>query len=112
MDSFDALLRALADELPETLRQTAQEIGDDLLSDSRDEVPYQEGDLSRSGQVTVETTAEGVAVAVSYDTPYAVIQHEATDFAHQDGRKADYLGGPLRENSRTYLEYIQRAILG
>ena len=108
---FDDLLGQLADRLPEKLRQAAQEVGDDLLSDSRDEVPYDQGDLSRSGKVTVEATGTGATVAVSYDTPYAAIQHEATDFAHQDGRKAHYLGDPLRENSRKYLEHLQRTVL-
>jgi bacteriophage HK97-gp10 putative tail-component len=108
---FEALLAQLAAQLPQKLRQAGQEVGDDLLSDSRDEIPYDQGDLSRSGKVTVEATGSNVEVAVSYDTPYAVIQHEATDFAHQDGRKAHYLGDPARENSRKYLEHIERVVL-
>ena len=112
MQDFDALLTDLIGQLPAALKQAGQEVGDDLLSDSRDEVPYDQGDLSRSGKVTVEVTGDSLEVAVSYDTPYARIQHEATDFAHQDGRKAGYLGDPLRANALKYLEHLTRGVLG
>ncbi|SJN34160.1 hypothetical protein [Mycetocola reblochoni] len=42
---------------------------------------------------------------VSYDTPYAVIQHERLDFHHSEGQ-AKYLEGPLEENRGTLQELI------
>lgn len=81
-----------------------------LLSDSRDLVPYDQGDLSRSGAVSMDTAGSEVEGQVSYDTPYAVIQHEAEEFRHQDGRTANYLGGPLRANSDRYLAHIRAEV--
>lgn len=52
-------------------------------------VPIEEGTLSRSGHVSVDRQAR-VAQA-SYDTPYAVVQHEDPTLVHDEGRKAKYL---------------------
>lgn len=52
------------------------------------------------GSAQVEPADSGHLVAeVSYDTPYAVIQHEALSFRHTVGG-AKYLEGPLRENGQ------------
>jgi hypothetical protein len=44
--------------------------------------------------------------AVSYDTPYAVRQHEELSYRHDPGRTAKYLEGPLREEKDTILAII------
>jgi hypothetical protein len=36
-----------------------------------------------------------LTAAVSYDTPYAVVQHERLDFRHAPGRTAKYLENSL-----------------
>lgn len=59
-----------------------------ILGLSQDRVPIEEGTLERSGQVT--TDGAGV-VAVSYDTPYAIRQHEDLNLRHDSGRAAKYL---------------------
>ncbi|TYB50237.1 hypothetical protein FXF51_56775 [Nonomuraea sp. PA05] len=75
-----------------------------LLQASREEVPHEEGTLERSGTTSVDASAlEG---AVSYDTPYAVIQHEALDFKHDAGRKAKYLEDPFDAEAGTMNELI------
>lgn len=63
-----------------------------LLQVSRTEVPHEQGDLERSGAVTQDRTQD--TVAVSYDRPYAVIQHEELSYRHAPGRKAKYLEDP------------------
>lgn len=95
-----------------TGRQAVHEAVDDLLAESRDEIPYDQGDLSNSGLAATEIDGDQVHGAVGYDTPYAVIQHEAEEFQHQDGRKAQYLGDPLRANANRYLDHIAAAIRG
>lgn len=47
---------------------------------------------------------------VYYDTPYAVIQHEALDFQHKAGRQAKYLEEPLYANSGKVQKLIGEAI--
>lgn len=71
--------------------------GEHVLKLSRDIVPLEEGTLERSGMVSDDGKG---TVAVSYDTPYAVRQHEDLDLHHDPGRSAKYLekaaaeGGP------------------
>ncbi|MFI0897752.1 hypothetical protein [Streptomyces sp. NPDC020983] len=57
------------------------------LGVSNQRVPLREGTLERSGKVTVE----GLNGAISYDTVYAVRQHEELDWQHLPGRRAKYL---------------------
>lgn len=83
---------------------------EDLLRQSRNEVPYDQGDLSNSGKVTVVRRDDEVEGAVSFDTPYAVVQHEDPTLQHQDGRKAKYLGDPLRENAPRYHTYVANRV--
>jgi hypothetical protein len=66
-----------------------------LLGESNLLVPHEEGDLERSGTVSGdEATGE---VAVSYDRPYAVRQHEELTYRHDEGRQAKYLEQPMHD---------------
>ena len=62
--------------------------GEHILNLSNQRVPLEEGTLERSGVVTDDGKG---AVAISYDTPYAVPQHERMDYRHAAGRSAKYL---------------------
>jgi hypothetical protein len=75
-----------------------------LLQVSREEVPHEEGTLERSGTTSMDESA--LRGAVSYDTPYDVIQHERLDFKHDSGRKAKYLEDPFDAEQDTMLELI------
>lgn len=77
-----------------------------LLGTSRAQVPKDEGTLERSGAVT----PNGLHATVSYDTPYAVIQHEATDFHHPRGGNAKYLEQPMGAERATMAALINQAI--
>lgn len=73
------------------LRKAAEHI----LQVSRSQVPHEEGTLENSGTASVDSNA--LRGAVSYDTPYAVRQHEELDWRHDNGRKAKYLEDPMRD---------------
>lgn len=60
-----------------------------ILQVANTHVPNEEGTLERSGRATVDDSAG--RAAVSYDTPYAVPQHERLDYRHSGGRTAKYL---------------------
>lgn len=64
-----------------------------VLQQSQEVVPLDESPLMQSGTASVDEAS--LTAAVSYDTPYAVRQHEALDFRHAPGRTAKYLEGPL-----------------
>lgn len=66
---------------------------DHLAAVSKQQVPLDQGPLKNSCYVDVNE--DGSQGTVSYDTPYAVIQHENLKFNHQRGRKAKYLEDPV-----------------
>lgn len=75
-----------------------------VLQVSRTRVPIEEATLERSGTATVDEQA--LTGAVSYDTPYAVRQHEELTYRHDAGRSAKYLEGPLTEEADAVGEII------
>lgn len=75
-----------------------------VLAESRKVVPIEEATLERSGVATVDETR--LTAAVSYDTPYAVRQHEELGYRHDAGRTAKYLERPLTEQADTVAEII------
>ncbi|WP_028183465.1 hypothetical protein [Salinispora arenicola] len=81
--------------------------GEHLLQTSSGLVPHEEGDLERSGEVSSDPGSG--TVAVSYDRPYAVKQHEDLTLRHDDGRQAKYLEGPMSTERDVMLALVMRA---
>ena len=83
-----------------------------ILTESRKQVPLEEGTLERSGAASVD--AASLTAAISYDTVYAVRQHEELTWRHTQGRKAKYLEDPLNAEHDTAMRIvaaeIQRAL--
>lgn len=69
---------------------------DHVLGEANAVVPLDEGPLQHSGTASVDEST--LTAAVSYDTPYAVRQHEELDYRHAPGRQAKYLEQPLNAN--------------
>lgn len=91
------------DDIPDAARKGQLLAGEHILGLSRDRVPIEEGTLERSGQVT--TDGKGT-VAVAYDTPYAVRQHEDLGLRHDQGRQAKFLETALADGKKDALELI------
>lgn len=81
-----------------------------VLGEARKIVPHDEGTLERSGRASNEKTRTGARASVSFDTPYAVVNHEDLSFRHKKGRKAKYLETPLNKNKGTIREIVAAAI--
>ncbi|WP_425829296.1 minor capsid protein [Streptomyces fractus] len=96
----NAALRGTREGAARGLRLAAEHV----LGVSRAQVPIREGTLERSGTASVDEV--DLTAAVSYDTPYAVRQHEETTYRHDAGRKAKYLEDPLNEQAGTVAELI------
>ncbi|EPH40337.1 hypothetical protein ABT390_13520 [Streptomyces aurantiacus] len=96
----DAALAATRQGAARGLRLAAEH----ALEVSRRRVPIEEATLERSGTATVDESA--LTAAVSYDTPYAVRQHEEMTYRHDAGRTAKYLEGPMVEEADTVAEII------
>ena len=95
--NFDAVEKAVA----EASDRAALLAGEHVLTESRRLVPIEEGTLERSGQVDTERQGSASVAAISYNTPYAVRQHEEMDFRHDEGRQAKYLEQPLEGEAAT-----------
>lgn len=79
-----------------------------ILEEANRIVPIEEGTLLRSGVASMD---EGqLRAAVSYDTPYAVRQHEEMSYEHDAGRQAKYLEQPINSERGKVTELIAREI--
>lgn len=68
-----------------------------VLAESNKLVPLEEGTLEQSGRVLM--APDGAQGAVTYDTPYAVRQHEDLTYKHLPGRQAKYLETAMNQNA-------------
>lgn len=76
--------------------------GNVILKESNQRAPLEEGALVESGKVIVH----GQQVTISYDTPYAIKQHEDLRLHHPNGRRAKFLESALKENTNTVQQYV------
>lgn len=81
-----------------------------VLTESNKSVPLDEGTLLRSGVVSMD--AANLRGAVSYDTPYAVRQHEEITWRHAPGRHAKYLENAVNSNQRQIAAIMQSHLRG
>lgn len=72
------------------------------LGEAKKIIPLDEGTLERSGRVDVD----GLNGAISFDTVYAVVQHERLDYRHAPGRQAKYLEQPMNTERETMLQLM------
>lgn len=79
-----------------------------ILEKSNERVPIEDLRLMRSGKVT----QEGDIAVVSYNTPYALKQHEDRRLKHDAGRSSKYLESAFNSESREVLEIIARELRG
>lgn len=78
--------------------------GEAILTEADPEVPMLSKTLARSGTITDVPSEE--AVYISYNTPYAVRQHEDLTFHHPHG-KAKYLEDPFNRNKSKVLRLAE-----
>lgn len=83
---------------------------DYLLARANETVPYLEGILQASGHVSVDK--EALVGVVSYDTPYAIKQHEDTTLRHTGKRRALWLRLTMQERVHDILEIMARSMRG
>ena len=91
--------------------RAGRDVGEKLIGLADNIAPHATGTMERSGVVSDDGISK---VHVSYNTPYAVRQHEDLNLSHPDprnpisssGRKAKYLEDPLNENRTKWLKFI------
>lgn len=100
IDNRPRVLAQLRDDQVDALADA----GEHLLEHANRTVPIEEGTLARSAKSTVVKSER--AVVVSYDTPYAVPQHENTTLHHDEGRRAKWLERTVQEQRDELLEVM------
>lgn len=81
-----------------------------VLGVSNTYVPLEEGTLERSGNV--DTDFAKLKSTITYDTPYAEVQHEDTTLRHDNGRRAKYLETALNEEADKMVPFIGSRVRG
>lgn len=81
---------------------------EDIATDSQNEAPLLSGTMERS-QAVAENRSQ-MEVYISYNTPYAIKQHEELGYRHAPGRKAKYLEDPFNRKKGPGLKYIEKKI--
>lgn len=79
-----------------------------VLGVARSRVPIEEGTLERSGTTSIDD--DRLVGAVSFDTPYAVVQHEDMTMSHDAGREAKYLETAIVGERDTVIELVGASI--
>jgi hypothetical protein len=87
-----------------TALETLHDGGRAILTEAIEETPILSGTLRRSGTVT-DALMES-AVYVSFNTPYAIKQHEDLTLNHPDGGKAKYLEDPFNRNKDKVIKMV------
>lgn len=81
-----------------------------MLTEANDRVPHEYGDLMRSGDVDVDE--QDLIASISYDTAYAVMQHENTDLIHANGREAKWLERTMGDEHDAVQRYMTDELRG
>lgn len=97
-------------ELRRDAARALTDVAEHLLEEANRTAPIEEGTLIGSGAVHVDERA--LVAAVSYDTPYAVRQHEDTRLQHDPGRRAKWLEHTFREQAFAVGQHLARQIRG
>ena len=107
--NFEARIAAALVAEGSSVRQGLWAAGEHILGVSNEQVPHEEGDLMVSGAVSQDDAG---MTAVSYDTPYAVVQHEDLTMKHDSGRNAKYLENAIRSEETVAFLMIRNALKG
>lgn len=83
-----------------------------LLSEGNKHVPHDEGTLERSGRTGVADTGKAITGSVSYDTPYAVRQHEDMSLNHDGKGEAKWLENTMATEADTVRTILATSIRG
>ena len=106
---IDKAVKAFNKRLDNVKRYTPKAMEDvvaDLHRRSAEQAPLDTGDLRGSAAHEVDTGPSRTVGQVSFSAPYAMVQHEHTEYNHPKGGNAKYLESPLKQNTGKYVKYL------
>ena len=92
------------------MEKAVKDTATDVLAEAKRQVPREFGILKRSAVKDVETSGEQITVKLSFNTPYAAVQHEGLNFVHPRGGNAKYLENPLKQYGPKMGKRIEDAV--
>lgn len=92
------------------LEQGLMKAGRRLQADAQALVPVDTGQLKRSARTDAKKQGVKPEVWVSFNTDYALTQHETLWFNHTVGQ-AKYLSDPAKMKHDTYVRIVKREVL-
>jgi len=101
--NFNKLLRQTDIKCKEKFKDVCE----DLIGKAINLAPVDLGDLRGSGHVAYIGDFDA---NIGFNEPYAIKQHEHTEYNHPKGGQAKYLEQPFRENIDKYIKYIAKEI--
>lgn len=96
--------RAMTEGMRKAAALAVVEVAEDALTEANDRAPLDEGDLVRSAEVVPHP--EQTAASITYDTPYAIRQHEDSTLNHPRQGEAHWLERVVEENAPRYFQWI------
>jgi len=87
--------------------QAVDDVANEALRLSQQEVPHDTGQLQNTGHVEKERKNERV---VGYNKVYAAKLHEHPEYIFQNGRKGKYLEDPIKRNLTIFRNYITKTL--
>lgn len=98
----------VSDKVREAAGEGLELAAEHVIGVAKSRAPHEEGTLERSG--AQDTDRAALRSALSFDTPYAVVQHEDLTLTHDDGRQAKYLESAMTGERDTALQIISAQI--
>ena len=113
MKELNQQLEALGKDAKQALSMAMMQSAQDVANEADELVPVDEGILRATQSVTPKgmfTNRPQVTIAYGGPSaPYALVQHERTDYEHPGGGQAKYLEEPfLKETARWPYPLIER----
>lgn len=100
-------MHGVGEDVRKAKRVSLRTAGLHILGVSNEQVPIEEHDLEESGVVSQNDAG---LTAISYDTAYAVKQHEDMSLHHDAGRNAKYLESAMNSEREAVLEILAAGI--
>ena len=99
-------LQLTEEEIIKAALKGQKTLAQNILGESQKLVPVDTGTLKRSGNIQTEDNI----TTISYNTPYALKQHEDATLNHPNGGEAKYLERPFNEKAGELESYIQTEV--
>lgn len=111
--ALDRVIARAGRDVSGELLRALYTVANGVFNQSQDLVPFEEGHLQSSGQVTYKVGGDKAEVTISYGGAaalYAYDQHENMTYRHAEGRQAHYLSDPM-ERIAPMIDVILAGIL-